>query len=134
MNRLLNISAHKFMATLLVLFTVLTSFSSAFADWSDKDIIYLKNGEVIEARVKKITGEFIDYTDGVGKQHRVRRIALASHHDQLKYHYWGLRYIKTMDGEITFMRPDIIEMDHNRGRMRMWKWMRHQVVLGIPSQ
>lgn len=121
--------------TLFVLFSILVLVNSLTVSFArTKDLIYLANGKVIECKIKGITGDYIDYKDSLGKRHKIARVNLASHHDQVKYHYWGGDTIKTIDGNVNFARPLIIDMNHEGGHMKMWTWMRHQMILGLPVE
>jgi len=120
----------------LAVTSILMVFTSLLMStgWTEQDVMYFRDGNVAKGRITAINGEFIDYTDGIGKTHRINRLSLASRNDQMSYHYWRLDKLKTLTGELIFLRPSRIEMKQANGRLKMWPWMRHQIILGQPVE
>ena len=113
----------------IIALTVLTLAGWNSPAWSELDTIYLANGQVLQCKVKEITGDFISIKTTTGATTLLKRIELASRRDILQTNR-GNQY----SGEVKLLGSFIIEMFTDQGQKEIWRIYKKKLTLGIPKE
>ncbi len=97
--------------------------------WSELDTIYLANGEVLQAKVQEITGEYIKIKTTTGATSLLKRIQLASRRDILI-----TNRNKKYFGETKIMGAFVIEMFSSQGQKEIRRFFKKKLILGLPEK
>jgi hypothetical protein len=114
-----------FLTSLLCLGTLL---GPALYNGACADIIHMYNGKVIHTKIKRVTGEIIEYTGALTGRSDVKRIELTSRRDVVETRN-GRKYF----GEIIYIDKFKVEMQTPTGRTKINRLLVINIVLGTPK-
>lgn len=94
-----------------------------------KDAVYFHNGKVMNGKVKRVTGEIIEFSAGLDSPQTIRRLTLSNRNDIVETRD-GQKYF----GEIVYIDAFRIEMATSTGKVRLNRLLTRSIVLGSPLQ